>query len=696
MKSIGVLFYSIFVLVSHLALSSLFMSSAHAVMVATLPGHERDIQADGRNVHLIVAGYGGEMGSLTYEMAVSRANKLKRDFPNDRVVIIGSTPQRDGATTRFSPSELERRYNISVGYRGQDTFRNAINDQRPLTGDYLSSIVLNLVTSAEDRNRFRQANPNTPYNTSTVRQAMASGQLPQGGQIASMDFMTHSSPISGIFLHDTNMYFHPTNNTDASATSFLARHGMGVDDQGALQIVNRDLALRALNSTGRTLSVTNQIVDMQGQPTDFRFSFEEGGQRRRFSIESNGNLYEGRGLPGGSESRMLEADSPNFHYLNGLFTPDAYVNVSGCSGGYGLIEDMSRVLGVPVNGSATGSLVEVMDQNGDFYYNYPASNPYGDGELSESRHGSQGHELAPGAGRSVVGLRVDQRLYYGYWGILRSGTNFVTSSCHIRNTEPYATEDRQRCEMGMARSMEDALTSTTVNLQAGDLSFDDFTNVLIERMCPGGFSERGYISESQREVQELTVLRDNCRSAVRSLSYLNQYCSNQNSEYMNRVFGGEVVSSNPQCQNEERNFIQNHRHYVPLVDRLGQTLHCTLENGCEVELMGCEVTDEERNQCLAVNPDEDSQEHKSCLITKRCQIDESRTRAGNQNNPTFMRFIQNYMSGYHHLNNYRQGQLTFTTRPSGPVRTEETQRFENRTNSVYPNGLSPEILEGTY
>ncbi len=665
-------------------------------MVATLPGHEQDIRADGRKIHIIVAGYGGEMGGLTYEMAVSRAKKLKRDFAQDRVVIIGSTPQREGAVSKFNPTSLEQRYDLKLGYRSDDPVRNAINEQRPLTGDYLSGVILNLVTRQEDRDQFRQNNPNTPYNSSTVRQALGSGQLPLTARIASMDFMTHSSPISGIFLHDTNMYFHPVNNSETASSNFLAQNGFAVDRLGGVQVTDRNLALAALNKTNKTLTADNQIIDLEGKPSEYRFTIEDQGQRRKFSLEPNGKLYEGRGLPGGSEARMLDADSKNFKYLNGLFTSDAYVNVSGCSGGYGLIEDMSKVLGVPVNGSATGSLVEVMDKNGDFFYNYPASNPHASEELSESSHGSIGHELAPAQDRSVVGLRVDQRLYYGYWGVLKSGTNFITTSCHIRRSNPEAQEDQKRCEMGMARSMEDALTSTNVSLQATTLSFDDFTNVLQERMCPGGFSQKGYISESSTEVNELTQLRKKCMHAIKSLAFLNQYCSRQESNYFTKIFNGELSSSNSECQSEERNFINNHRFYVPLTDRLGKTLHCSLASGCEVELKGCEVTEVEANECLQINPDKKSDEHKNCLIKNRCEIDESRTRASNQNNPTFMRFIQNYMSGYHHLKNYRQGELTFTTLPSGPVMTKELERLENRTNSVYPEGQNPELSTGTY
>lgn len=674
----------------------LFSLKSHAVVVATLEGHESDLTADGRKLHVIVAGYGGEMGNLTYEMAVSRASKLKRDFPNERVVIVGSTPQKDGATNRFSPSVLENKYNITLGYRSTDSYINFVNDQRPLTGDYLAGVVMNLVTHPNERRNFLDQNPNLPNNVSTIRNAISSGQIPLASEIGSMDFMTHSSPISGIFLHDTNMYYHPTNNNNQGVVDYLAKGGLAVDGNGSMVVVDREQALRSLGGVGLSLNADNKIIDASGNPSNIRFTIEENGTTKRYSIDGKGNVFEARGLKGGSDSRMLKADSDHFHYLNGLFSDDAYVNVSGCSGGYGLVEDMSKVLGVPVNGSATGSLVEVMDKNGDFFYNYPASNPYGDGELSESRNGSRGHELSPGNGRSVVGLRVDQRLYHGYWGNLKSGTNFITSSCQIRKGEPQASEDRRRCEMGMARSMEDALTATNVNLRAGEQSFDDFTNVLIERMCPGGYSTRGYISESEREVNELNGLREGCVSAVRSLSYLNKHCTQGNPQFIDRLFAGEVVSNDSNCRQEGQNFINKHRFFVPLTDRLGKTLFCTLEKGCQVELKGCEVTPEEENQCLAVSSNKDSQEFKSCMITKRCQINEDVTRASNDNNPTFMRFIQNYMNGYGYLKEYRSGNLNFVTNSIQPQRTDETERLEKRLNSVYQGEDQSEIFEAIY
>lgn len=669
----------------------------HAVLVATLEGHDNDILADGRNLHVIVAGYGGEMGNLTYEMAVSKAQKMKRDFPNERVVIIGSTPQKESATSRFSPAELERKYNIRLGYRSQNSFINFVNDQRPLTGEYLAGTVMNLLTHPNERRNFQENNPNLPQNVSTLRRAVTEGKVSLGGKIASMDFMTHSTPLEGIFLHDVNGYYHPVNNQNPLVSRELTQRGLGVDEKGSLVVTDRNRAMGLLQKAGLSLNESNQIVDIKGKPSSINFSTEYEGQNKKFSVDTSGNVFEIKGLPNGSKSRMLQANSDNFHYLNGLFTPDAYVNMSGCTSGYGFSEDMSKVLGVPVNGAATGSLVEVMDKNGDFYYNYPASNPYGDGELSESKtNGSKDHPLSPGRGRSVVGLKVDQRLYHGYWGILKSGTNFVTTSCQIRPTEPAASEDRQRCEMGMARSMEDALTATNVNLRATDLSFDDFTNVLIERMCPGGFSERGYISESQREVTELQGLKEKCIKAVRSLSYMNTYCTDNNPQFIHRLFQGEVSSSIPECRQEGQFFVDHHRFFVPLMDRLGKTLFCSLEKGCDVELKGCEVTPQEENQCLSVNSDKESQEFKSCMVTKRCQIDESKTRASNDNNPTFMKFIQHYMDGYKHLKNYRAGHLNFTTRPAGPQVTEETERLKNRLSSGYSSQNTSEFIEAAY
>lgn len=680
---------------------------AHAVMVATVRGFENDITADGRKVHLIVAGYGGDMGALTYEMAVSRAKKLKRDFPNERVVIIGSTPQSDGPTSRFSPSELEKKYDISLGYRGSDSFKNLVNDQRPLTADYFPGVVLNLLTRPEDREAYknRVAQSGGGYNSTILRKAISSGEIPLASPIASLDFMTHSTPTSGIFLHDSNNHFEPMNNEKLGSSNFLSKVGLAVDESGKISVVDRELALRTfVSSSNARLGPDNLFIDNQGKPTDMTITLkqkvkdsqgrETGEEKtRKYIINSDGQLFRLNDLKEGSSSRTLNANSTNISFLNGLFSQNAYVNFSGCSGGYGMTEDLSKVLGVPVNGAATGSLVEVMDKNGDFFYNYPASNPYGDGELSGSKHASRGHELSASGSRAVVGLKVDQRLYHGYWGVLKSGTNFITSSCQIRSTEPQASEDRKRCEMGMARSMEDSLTETTVARSSTNLSFDDFTNVLIERMCPGGHSQRGYISESSIEVDELNSLKQGCVGAVKSLAYLNQYCSQNNTS---QLFNGEVVGTSAECQAESRNFINKHRYYVPLTDRLGKTLFCTLENGCEVKLKGCTPTEAETRECLSANPDEESDAYKNCMILKRCEIDESQTRASNSGNPTFMKFIQNYMNGYKHLKAYRSGQLNFVTRTPGPMSVESRTVELNNSNSTPLNSQIRSLVEGIY
>ncbi len=666
-------------------------------MVATLEGHETDVVADGRNVHIIVAGYGGDMGSLTYEMAISRARSLKRDFPNERVVIIGSSPQSDGPTSEFSPSALEMEYDISVRYRSDDDqLKNRINDQTPLTGDYLAGAIVQVLVAPQDRNRLREQDP-SDYSLDTVRSAISDGRVDLSGRIASMDFMTHSSPVDGIYLHDTSLSYQPVTNSDGVITQIMRDRGFDVTADGTYRILDRETALRNLAAEELTLNSLNQIVDYNGEPANLEFSFKDNqGQRQTYNLDSSGGIYRAQGLD--SSQRMLKAESPNLAMLNGLFTPDAYVNVSGCSGAYGLTEDLSKVLGVPVNGAATGSLVEVMDKNGDFFYNYPASNPYGDGELSESSFASDGHELAAREDRPVMGLRVDQRLYYGYWGDLRSaGTNFITTSCHIRSGEPSATEDRKRCEMGMARSMEDALTSTNVSL-GQNLSFDDFTNVLIERMCPGGFSEKGFISESEREVTELRTLRQGCVDAVRSLGFLHQQCSGGNAQYFDRLFRGEVSSSNSteECLSEGQKFIDQHRFFVPLADRLGETLFCSLESGCEVELMGCNVTNQEQRECLLISEDRSSKDFKQCMMTKRCQVDPSLTKSSNTNNPTFMKYIANYMNGFNHLKNYRNGTLQFTTTSPAPAATEELKRYNLRMGQGDESLQNDELLQGTY
>lgn len=694
-KSFFYQFNKIFLLLIFVTLNLLSLKSSQAVMVATLSGHESDVIADGRNVHIIVAGYGGDMGSLTYEMAISRARSLKRDFPNDRVVIIGSTPQSDGPISEFSPTALEMEYDISVRYRSDDPLRNRMNDQTPLTGDYLAGAIINVLVAPDDRNRLREQDPGA-YSLNTVRTAITSGQVDLSGRIASLDFMTHSSPVDGIYLHDANLSYRPVTNSDQVLTQVMRERGFEVTEQGTYNILDRDLAIRSLASKELTLNSLNQIVDYNGQPANLEFSFTNSqGQRLTYNLDPSGGIYQVQNLDG--SQRLLRAESANLAMLNGLFTPDAYVNVSGCSGAYGLTEDLSKVLGVPVNGAATGSLVEVMDQNGDFFYNYPASNPYGDGELSESLFASNGHELAAREDRPVMGLRVDQRLYYGYWGDLRAaGTNFVTTSCHIRSSEPQRTEDRTRCEMGMARSMEDAMTATNVAL-GQNLSFSDFTNVLIERMCPGGFSDRGFVSESEREVTELTALRQSCAEAVRSMGFLHQTCAQGNSQYFSNLFRGEIASGqSSECLSEAQDFVDRHRFFVPLVDRLGETLFCSLETGCEVELMGCNVTDQEERQCLEVNQDRLSQQFRQCMMSNRCQINPSLTIASNTNNPTFMKYIENYMNGYVHLQRYRQGQLIFTTQPPAPAPTEERQRYNQRMGQR-DQGLSiEEIQDGTY
>lgn len=635
-------------------------ATSYAYLYATLQGHENDLRVDGRNVHLVVAGYGGGLGMSTYQMAVSRAKKLKENFPNDRVIILGSTPYDEVKVTqglKTATRRLEQDYDISIHDAYKEGGSQAHMVTAPLTADNFAAAAL---YSIADPNSLREFYRRTGgANLSEVAQSIRNGSIRGAGKLRSIDFITHSSPIDGIFLHNSVYYNKPVSAADA----------MRARSQGKV------------------------VIEEEG----------------KYFVKEliAGNVQEA------TRQRTLSAASSQISALNGMFTDDAYVNMAGCSGGYGMVEDLSKALGVPVSGSANGGEVYVMAQNGDYYYNYETSNPFESKPLSESIYANLGHEL--GANNDYappMGFKPALSLYRGFWGDMHSGTNFTVTACVVR--EAHKDDDTARCEMGMARRIEDALTASNSKGEKFEIKegmskeeitamatakYKNFLNTLKENMCPDGRGQRAY-SERYPEV------RNQCFKAIDTLGLLSINCNVQASELAQARSVAELAGRFPNrykevCTRQAQNYIDNYKHFVPLLDREGKTLVCDL-NGCRVRLVGCHVTQQERQQCvssvaesypqirsevlnpscLATNdsasacfktalnqPDLFKEADRSlgnCLQTKRCQIDEDFTQASNKDNPTFMNFIQHYLNGYVKLEKYRRGDLKIESSPPPP------------------------------
>lgn len=637
--------------------------STQAFLYATLQGHEEDLTPDGRNMHVVVAGYGGGLGLLPYEMAVSRAKKLKENFPNDRVVILGSTSYYEGsANNRNAPERLEQSYDISIhsAYKSGGSFSHIAS--QPLTADGFTESLLYAISDPRSVESYANGRR---LSFEALEQGLRSGAIQQRGEIRSIDFITHSSPMRGIHLHNDNYYY---KEIPSNEVSYARSRGFEV-------------------------------------------------------MEEDGVFYVKNPLP--EEQKSLTAGARNLSALNGFFTDDAYVNMAGCSGGYGHVTDFSRILGVPVSGTANGSEVYIMAQDGEYYYNYPSSNPYEDRPLSESLYAMLGHELSADLNTAApMSFKPGLRMYNGYWGVLRSGTNFTVTSCVVR--DEHHSSDLARCEMGMARRIEDTLSANssegktfeiTDDMSAEEKSrvqtekFKNYLATLKDNMCPDG---KGLDTKYE-------VVTRNCHRAIDTLAALSMNC-NVNANDLNQASSASELSAKfPDrfknvCSRYAQEYIDEHKDFVPLLDQHGKTLVCDL-NGCRVRIKGCDITTEERqvcwNQMLAAentsNPqirnifehsscyatesgpsrclqrafctncseselesftrsDQRLKKYERCLNTKRCEIDEEHTEASNHGNLTFMKYIQHYIDGYVKLELYRSGKLQIDSDHPRPQR----------------------------
>lgn len=626
---------------------------SQAYLYATLDGHEADFSADGRDVHFVVAGYGNELGMSTYQMAVSRAKKLKENFPNDRVIILGSTSYHEGTINhRTTPERLERDYDISIHRDFKEGGRWPEMVTAPLTSDIFTGSILSAITVPSSMDSFYRMSG--PVNQTDVANAIRSGRIEGAGKIKSLDFISHSSPTSGIFLHNSENYY-------------------------------------------------DRVTALEGQRAQAR------GEN---VVVENGVYYIRKTIP--VDQRSLTAASSEIAALNGMFTDDAYVNMAGCSGGFGVVDDLSRALGVPVSGTANGSEIYVMAQDGDYYYN--GANPYEDKALSDSMYSMLGHEFgANNDSAPPMNFKPALVLYNGYWGNLSSGTNFTMTACVVR--DEHKADDTARCEMGMARRIEDSLTPSSSNTEKFEITdamsaaeksrvatakYRNFLDTVKENMCP---DNRGYSSARYEPYKEL---REQCFRAIEVLGALSMNCKVKSDDLIAAKSVADIESQFPSsvkdpCSRYAQEYIEKHKYFVPLLDQQGKTLFCDI-SGCKVRLKGCEVTTDERRQCwneranalntsspgfsnifsqascysteggplqclkAALCPtcasDQRNDEvrnqmrsYDNCLKTKRCEIDEEYSEASNKNNPTFMNYIQHYINGYEKLELYRRGDL---------------------------------------
>lgn len=162
--------------------------------------------------------------------------------------------------------------------------------------------------------------------------------------------------------------------------------------------------------------------------------------------------------------KELRALKPNFLKY-------AYATINGCSSGFTIAPELSRILEIPVSGSLTSSLFERIESDGLFYKeddwtrtNWVEINPASFDEDMSCKLGF------------CYRMKPSQYSYFSYWGQFKEGgLNFYKFFCN------YANNNDGRCEIGMAKSLLATPSVKNINKTS---SIEDFKAVAFDQLCP--------------------------------------------------------------------------------------------------------------------------------------------------------------------------------------------------------------------
>jgi len=161
---------------------------------------------------------------------------------------------------------------------------------------------------------------------------------------------------------------------------------------------------------------------------------------------------------------------PSLIKLKSKFIPNAYVTLSGCSSGFLIAPELSRLLELPVAGPLTSSVFERIESDGQWY----KEDDWTQGNYVENNNRSFNENLTCSTG-VCWRMKPSRFNYSSYWGVFKGGgLSFYKFFCNFENNSD------GRCEKGMAKSI---LAFPSVHPINEDSTEQEFKDVAYDWLC---------------------------------------------------------------------------------------------------------------------------------------------------------------------------------------------------------------------
>lgn len=180
--------------------------------------------------------------------------------------------------------------------------------------------------------------------------------------------------------------------------------------------------------------------------------------------------------------------------LKNKFTPNAYVTISGCSSGFLIAPELSRLLELPVAGSLTSSVFERIESDGQWY----KENDWTAENYVENNSRSFAENLMCSTG-ACWRMKPSRFNYSSYWGVFKEGgLSFYKFFCNFDNNRD------SHCEKGMAKSI---LSFPSVHPLTLESTENEFKAVAYDWLCSTAHDKK-YFKQCVQGVEEAILRGD--------------------------------------------------------------------------------------------------------------------------------------------------------------------------------------------
>lgn len=237
--------------------------------------------------------------------------------------------------------------------------------------------------------------------------------------------------------------------------------------------------------------------------------------------------------------------------LNGKFTEDGYIYLSGCNTGFELAPELARRLNVPVAGTLTSAEFQFLDSAGQWKFSAPISDLNSPAVSSNTISYNTPKSCRAGA---CIRMQALYQSYSGYWGDYKNGS-FPAFKFFCGNV-PTA-----RCEKVMATSLQHQQTDVPLTK---DSSFEDFKKAASSYLCPKFNNERR--SEDCEKTLNALSLSDEL-SAFSPATDFTLRCDSQRCEHKfecakRYIVGGDIKCSLAKDEGLSSSFVDEFRRYL--------------------------------------------------------------------------------------------------------------------------------------